>query len=318
MNSSEFVHEQSPIPFEERTCKEFIFPRRFRPRGVSNIPPVSQHDGGKFGLRGFVDQPRSGQAKGYSTRRQQCLHPLLRKEAGEVLPQARVSRLLFQAPDRVHIMDSKDLEGGLLQNAEQAELFLLGHLPVRFEIKGMDRINHYEIPIEVLREGIINSLMHRNYAVRGGNLSIEIFPNQVSIVNPGGLPAALSPKDFGTMSIRRNQLIADIFHRAGKVERAGSGINRIRSGLAKAKCPAPEFKFSSSFELVLYRRFADTDQFQPITTAGEETDATHDRAILKFCLIPRSAKEIAAKLGVRKRESAIRRLKPLIQKSCSH
>jgi len=310
----EFVHEQSPLPFEERVCKEFAFPEDFDQEAFRTFLRLAG-----MTVETLVSEDlliSLGLAKRKDSRlvvNNACVLFFAKKPV-RFLPQARISCLLFQMPDRVHIMDSKDLEGGLLQNAEQAELFILSHLPVRFEIKGMDRINHHEIPIEVLREGIINSLMHRNYAVHGGNVSIEIFPNQVSIINPGGLPAALSPKDFGTMSIRRNQLIADIFHRADKVERAGSGINRIRSGLAKAKCPAPVFNFSSSFELILYRRFADTDQFQPITVAGEANGVSYDQVILQFCLIPRQLREIMGKTELRRRESMMEHLKPLIAK----
>jgi len=54
--------------------------------------------------------------------------------------------------------------------------------------------------------------------------SVGVFDDRVEVENPGGLPSGLSPLDFGKISMRRNLLIADLFHRMGKVERIGSGI----------------------------------------------------------------------------------------------
>ncbi|MGA1867708.1 MAG: ATP-binding protein [bacterium] len=53
--------------------------------------------------------------------------------------------------------------------------------------------------------------------MRGTSIYIEIYDSRVVIVNPGGLPSDITKANFGKESIRRNLIIADLFHRMGKV-----------------------------------------------------------------------------------------------------
>ncbi|MCB4756991.1 MAG: putative DNA binding domain-containing protein [Elusimicrobia bacterium] len=253
---------------------------------------------------------------------------LFAKEPWRFLPQSRVTCVLFQDTSRLHILDRKDLNGPLLQNLEQAEVFLLKHLRVRYEIKGFDRIEHMELPLEAFREGLVNAFMHRDYSVQGGNIFVEIYPDRVSIVNPGGLAPGLAPEDFGVKSVHRNPTIADILFRAHKVERVGTGVRRIQEVIKKQGASPPEFRFSKEskfFELVLLRplSFADTpktaDQAsgegggKSGVSAGYVSLGFHGREILGLCLAPHSLTEIMAKVGIGKKDNMAPHMKRLIR-----
>ena len=54
------------------------------------------------------------------------------------------------------------------------------------------------------------------------------------------------------MSIRRNPLIADLLHRIDFIEKAGTGIRRIRDGARQQDCPEPEFD-AGRFVTVTFR-----------------------------------------------------------------
>lgn len=82
---------------------------------------------------------------------------------------------------------------------------------------------------------------------------MEIDPSKLLISSPGGLPPGLAPSRFGQASMRRNALIADLFHRVGKVERAGSGIRRIREAVSQEHALKPKFKFDTFFDLIFPR-----------------------------------------------------------------
>ena len=75
----------------------------------------------------------------------------------------------------------------------------------------------------------------------------------MEIVNPGGLAPGLDEKDFGKVSIRRNEIIADLFHRMKKVEKMGSGIKRMRDAIQEAGLEPAKFELGSFFRAIFYR-----------------------------------------------------------------
>ena len=73
------------------------------------------------------------------------------------------------------------------------------------EVKMLDaEIAIYKAAIE---EALVNALMHRDYFFKGANISLFIYDDSVDIISPGGLPRGLDKKDFGKLSVRRNQII---------------------------------------------------------------------------------------------------------------
>ena len=101
---------------------------------------------------------------------------------------------------------------------------------------------------------------------------VEIFDDRVHISNPGGLPKGLSPEKFGTLSISRNPLIASLLHRAGYIEKMGTGISRIKNALAAAFEPQPVFQFDSFFTVIFKRTAQETvESAQETVESAQET-----------------------------------------------
>lgn len=82
---------------------------------------------------------------------------------------------------------------------------------------------------------------------------MEIYDDRVEIINPGGLPKGLSKKAFGHISIRRNEIIADLFFRMDKVERVGMGIKKMKEAMNAAGLREPIFEPDSFFRAVFFR-----------------------------------------------------------------
>ena len=118
-----------------------------------------------------------------------------------------------------------------------------------------------------LREAITNAVMHRDWFIEGANVFVEIYEDRIEISNPGGLPKGMLPSDLGYKSVRRNPLIADLLHRIAYIEKAGTGIRRMRDGARERGYPEPEFSADSFFSAV----------FRPIVP-GAGHDAAHDKA----------------------------------------
>lgn len=241
--------ENDPVPFEERKVKDFLgsvstakIYAFFKEAGIK-IPKMSADD--------FLRSLRVADDKGVN-----LAGILFFANAGQMqrfIPQAQMSLIAFKGTDRVHIFDRRDVRDDLLTQFKEAINFIEKHLNVRSEIKGLDRADIYEIPLAALREAVVNALMHRDYSITGTQVSVDIFDNRVEITNPGGLPIGLPRKSFGTVSVRRNELIADLFSRLHKVERAGTGIQRMKEVLAAAGLKAPEFETDGFFRTIFFR-----------------------------------------------------------------
>ena len=106
--------------------------------------------------------------------------------------------------------------------------------------------------MQALREAITNAVMHRDWFFDGANVFVEVYTDRIEVSSPGGLPKGLTLADLGHRSIRRNGLIADLLHRIGFIEKAGTGIRRIRDEASEMNCPEPEFK-ANSFTTVTFR-----------------------------------------------------------------
>jgi ATP-dependent DNA helicase RecG len=166
---------------------------------------------------------------------------------------ATITCALYKGIEKVIILDKKDYESDLISNIEDTILFLKKHLNLRYEITSVRRKEILEIPEVALREAVVNAACHRDYFEKGANIMVEIFDNRVQISNPGGLPKGLTPEKFGTRSVSRNPVISSLFHRAGYIEKMGTGINRIKNALKEAGNPEPIFEFDSFFTTIFQR-----------------------------------------------------------------
>ncbi|WP_347275536.1 ATP-binding protein [Candidatus Kuenenia sp.] len=128
------------------------------------------------------------------------------------IPHAESIFASFKGTDKTNIYDRNDVKDDLLTQFNGAVAFLKETFKVRSEIRGFYRFDIYEIPLDALREAVVNAIVHRDYAVKGTSIYVRIFDDRVEIENPGGLPDGITKRDFGKSSVRRNPIIADLFH----------------------------------------------------------------------------------------------------------
>lgn len=223
--------------------------------------------------------------------------------------QAQMTLIAFKGKDRVHIFDRQDIQDDLLTQFNGAVFFLKKHLNRRSEIKGVNREDIYEIPLEALREAIANALIHRDYSIRGTSLMVEVYDDRVEIINPGGLPRGLDKKDFGKISVRRNARIADLFFRMDKVELAGTGIRRMREAMALAGLPPPQIEQTTFFTIIFKRPgLTDSERGPKVTDRVTEkvTNKVTENQLLILQEIKKdkniTAKKLSAIVGISERK----------------
>ncbi len=86
------------------------------------------------------------------------------------------------------------------------------------------QIPHYDEV--VVRELVANALVHRPYTTRG-DIFINLHPEHLEVHNPGLLPLGVTPRNILQKSVRRNNLLAQVFHDLKLMEREGTGFDRI-------------------------------------------------------------------------------------------
>ncbi|RLC35486.1 MAG: transcriptional regulator [Candidatus Nealsonbacteria bacterium] len=156
-----------------------------------------------------------------------------------ITAQGRAGR--FKTP--TEILDTVIADGNLFKQLDTLMDAIKKHLNVKFEIKGIERKDVWDYPLEALREAVINALIHKDY-LSTAEIQIKIYDDRLWIWNPGKLPKQLTIESLKTehSSFPKNPLIASVFYYAGFIERWGSGIKRMIDLCKAQKLPEPEFK----------------------------------------------------------------------------
>ena len=78
----------------------------------------------------------------------------------------------------------------------------------------------------VVRELLVNALVHRPYTQRG-DIFLNLHPDRLEVINPGRLPLGVTPQNILHTTVRRNEQLARLFHDLKLMEREGSGFDKI-------------------------------------------------------------------------------------------
>ena len=98
----------------------------------------------------------------------------------------------------------------------------------------------WSIPINILREVVINALVHADYSQRGTPHRIAFFDDRIEVESPGLLLPGLTIEDMKQgVSHIRNPVIARVFKELDLIEQWGSGIPGIFREVKAANLPEP-------------------------------------------------------------------------------
>jgi ATP-dependent DNA helicase RecG len=93
----------------------------------------------------------------------------------------------------------------------------------------------------VVRELLVNALVHRPYTQRG-DIFLNLHPDSLQVVNPGLLPLGVTPRNVLHTTVRRNEGLARVFHDLRLMEREGSGFDKMYEVLLSQGRPVPEIQ----------------------------------------------------------------------------
>lgn len=158
------------------------------------------------------------------------------------LPSAWVQCGRLRGPSGTDIFDQIEIHQPVPRAVDEVMTFLTKHAYKTAVFGEARRKDVYSIPIEAIREVVINALVHASYAERGTPIRVGFYDDRVVVESPGGLVSGLTVETMRGVSRLRNPSLARIFRDAGLMEQWGSGVNRVYSELAKADLPAPDFE----------------------------------------------------------------------------
>lgn len=138
---------------------------------------------------------------------------------------SKIRCIHFKDDERIDILDKKVVDRGIIGNIEYAVEYLKERVPIRYEINKLAREEFPEYPIKAFREAIVNAIIHFDYFL-GDTIAIEKLKSSIIINNKGEL--LFPQKDFGKRSEARNRLLADLLSRTDFMEKAGTGIQRVK------------------------------------------------------------------------------------------
>lgn len=153
------------------------------------------------------------------------------------------------------ILDRKTLTGSLPAQFTAIESLLKLHLTRNGHIRGFEPESRYEMPLEMVREAVVNALVHRDYSL-SAPIRLLMFINRLEIHSPGRLPNGITVDNIRMgVHVERNPIILSFMAKLGLMTRLGTGIMRIVRLAEQTGLPEPAFvETETEFIVTLFRR----------------------------------------------------------------
>ena len=179
---------------------------------------------------------------------------LFGKEPRTVMPQAGLLATIHYPDGRE---EPKDFDGPLVLIPGLAEKWIRDKLPNVIDRSGMQRRKVPPLPFEMVREAVVNALIHRDYDIRQGKCQLVITADTITVKSPGGPlpPITLEQlRAFNAPMLSRNPELHYVFARMEMAEERGLGIKSLRNRAEQLGLPLPRYAWEDPYlVLTLFR-----------------------------------------------------------------
>lgn len=136
----------------------------------------------------------------------------------------------YQSVNKTNFLDRKEFGGSLLEVYDKTLSYLKINSATYGLIDSSIREDIEEYPEFILREIILNSLIHRDYSVLTSNIINIYKDDSIEFISYGSLYGNITIEDvLAGLSTSRNPHLQSIFMRLKRVETIGSGLRRVNS-----------------------------------------------------------------------------------------
>ncbi len=174
-----------------------------------------------------------------------------------IYPQLSIRLARFRGIDRLaDFSDNRQYWGHAFSLLDRAQRFLMDHVPIAGRVTSDNWIREDRplYPPRATREALANALCHRDYAGPGGAASIAMYDDHLEITNPGEFHYGITPEHLSSPHESRpwNPIIANVFYRAGIIERWGSGTLNILDWCDENGNPRPSWREQAGSVMVIF------------------------------------------------------------------
>lgn len=179
---------------------------------------------------------------------------LFGKEPRTAMPQAGLLATIHY-PDGTE--EPRNFEGPMVLIPEDLEKWLSSKLPNVLDRSKMRRKEVPPLPFEMIREAVVNALIHRDYDIREAKCQLVITPDTLTVKSPGLplLPITLEKlQKFDAPMLSRNPELHYVFARMEMAEERGLGIKSLKNRALQLELPLPKYTWDDPYlVLTLFR-----------------------------------------------------------------
>lgn len=179
---------------------------------------------------------------------------LFGKQPRDVLPQAGLLGTIYYANGE---QETSDFDGPIVLIPGLVEKWLESKLPHIIDRSRMQRSERPALPFELVREAVVNALVHRNYDIIGAKCQLGVTEDTITVKSPG---APLPPitleqlQSFKAPMLSRNPELHYVFARMKLAEERGLGMRTFGTLPEQHGLPLPKYAFEDPYlVLTLYR-----------------------------------------------------------------
>ncbi|MCL2142781.1 MAG: putative DNA binding domain-containing protein [Methanomassiliicoccaceae archaeon] len=145
---------------------------------------------------------------------------------------------VFATNSRRTFLDMDHYRGNMIECIQKAQTYIKEHMNWRAEFSDLFRTDIPEVPVDAIREIVVNSFVHAWYGNRSTAHEIDITPDRIEMYNPGRLPRGVVPEEYLTgekRSVLKNPVIAEFMFRCNMIEAFGTGFQKVISECREKK-----------------------------------------------------------------------------------
>jgi ATP-dependent DNA helicase RecG len=171
---------------------------------------------------------------------------LFAKNVYQFYPNCRIRFLRYdgnyaQVGTNINLIRDTGIECSLLEIIDKAKDFIstqLREFTLLDEKTGKFQVVP-EYPEFAWQEGIVNAVVHREYALTGNYIKVTMYDDRLEIESPGKLPNIVTVENIRETRFSRNPRISRVLTEMGWVRELNEGVKRIYSDMESFFLEAP-------------------------------------------------------------------------------